>query len=263
MKTWASLTAVVIVVVSNAVVLLHMARERSGEPLQTIELTECEVPLASLPRDRSETALRLQWRHRGNGSWGDPPAYRLDRDKLQQLGFECPVTVSGPIDRSNPLPKELLVVFRYLDTAAPQGPGPAGGSPAAVNSRAPLDGPGASRASALAVADSSRLEVADVGLDFATLRQRYPDSRGYPIFRGVVRARIEKRQNPGTRQWDVEEWGGRVVLILPELISVSLPHSRIFADLPARKGLEPRYKVTLQFGRNLEPRVTSATLLPK
>jgi Domain of unknown function (DUF4824) len=263
MKTWGSLTALAIVVASNAVVFLHIARDRSGEPLQTIELTECEVPLASLPRDRSETALRLQWKHRGFGPSGDPLAYRLDRDKLQQLGFECPLPESSSNDRSQPLPRQLFVVFRYLEAMSQQEAGPAGDRSTAAPSQAALDSLGAARASALAVADLSHLEVADVGLDFAALRHRYPDSRGYPIFRGVVRARIEKRQNPETRQWDVEDWGGRVVLILPELINVPLPHSPVFADLPARKGTEPRYKVTLQFGRNLEPRISSAILLHK
>ncbi len=79
-----------------------------------------------------------------------------------------------------------------------------------------------------APAGASRLRAADVGLDPAALRSRYPDRSRYAVTRAVVRV------GPNGEAW---------VNVLPESIYVPTPRVGVFRRYPAH------YSVTLCYSR--------------
>jgi hypothetical protein len=86
-KTKGLLLAGTVVVVTNAIVLLGIARNQDGQPLETIQRTERELPLEPHGKEDSGLSLRLQWQPFGSPN-NDQYAW-LDRMKLEELGFDC------------------------------------------------------------------------------------------------------------------------------------------------------------------------------
>jgi hypothetical protein len=79
-----------------------------------------------------------------------------------------------------------------------------------------------------APAGTSRLRVADVGLDPAALRRRYPDRNRYAVARAAV------RMGPNREAW---------VIVLPESIYVPAQRVAVFRHAPAH------FSVTLCYSR--------------
>ena len=77
------LAAAGVIVVANAVVLLQVAHNRNGGPIETIRLTERELPLNYRENENSEVSVRLNWR--GNSRVTDDYSW-LGRTKLEELG---------------------------------------------------------------------------------------------------------------------------------------------------------------------------------
>ena len=263
MKVRWMMCAVAVVVFSNIAVFIHVARSRGPEPFQTLELTERELPLVTQPGDKSETALRVDWRHRGSGPLQEAGGYRPGTDELRAVGFPCPLPAEEYQNRPSPLPRRAFVVFR-LHAAGLEGRQPEG-DPDAATEAATAD---EARQRAF-VPDSrrrslSRLAVVDIGQDLDGLRRAYPNPMEYPIFRGTVRARVEKRKDPSQGQREVVEWAGSVESLIPERLNVPRPHSEVLTNLAERRDtLVPRYLVTLKFDRNLEPWVDAVALVKR
>jgi len=95
----------------------------------------------------------------------------------------------------------------------------------------------------------TRLFAVDVGRDPAALRQRYPDRARHVIMRSMVRA-VDALGAPRVVR-------GAIVLLLPPQIYVPLPFADTLSGLGTKAAAAPRYVVTLRFGRNYEPWVTS------
>lgn len=93
MKRRELLLAVAVVLAANAWALIEVGLNRSGQPDAVVELTEREAHLVRLGEENTGLALRLVW---------TGPADRLDRAKLEELGFK-------PVERQ--LPKEAFVVL--------------------------------------------------------------------------------------------------------------------------------------------------------
>ena len=77
-----------LILLSNAVALVGVWYNRSGEPLAQLQLSERELNVAADAlldgQENSVLRLRLSWRHAGEGSslsW-------LDTAKLHELGFD-------------------------------------------------------------------------------------------------------------------------------------------------------------------------------
>jgi hypothetical protein len=147
----------------------------------------------------------------------------FDRAKLESVGFDC----------SRPLTAEYADYYRTRPPRA---------------TYAALEyGEGSSL--------ESRLSLVDVGNDAAALRQRHPDRRRVAVVEATAAMRYVS--NPGQLPFLM----GRVTSVLPTEINVprewrawlerwqSGPRAATF-PLPAR---EPRYQVTVKWGKNLEP----------
>ena len=107
-------------------------------------------------------------------------------------------------------------------------------------------------------ATKSRLFVIDASQDMAELRSRYPDRSRVLIVRAIIRARMEDVKDLKTGEVIGHNIIGTVAMVLPSDIHVPLPYSRLLAPLePAAAWQEPRYTVTLQYGRRLEPWVSA------
>jgi hypothetical protein len=236
--------AAFVVLLSNAVALGLAWMNRAGEPDAALVLTERELRI--LPRETENTAMALTL------AWidpaGAPGAVRwLDAAKLASLGFDCsapPTPENAPFYRGQ-APRSAYAAFdfesegwnRYLASVPP----------------------GPDRESAEA---GSHLVLIDVGLDAAALRARHPDRHRVVITPATVS--LDFRQARGQRP----VLAGHVNIAYPMEVSVpghlrttleGVPDSPREPYDPAQawRGsplpAAPRYRVSLRWGRWLEP----------
>lgn len=238
MKRPALWLAILLVLVTDAIVLLGVWRNRSGAPGTMIELTERELPLDSPGEENTGVSLRLSW----NGSWSFGMAGNewFDRAKLAEVGFDtslAPTDSSAEIRYRHVLPREALVALEYDGEAWQRW---------LAREKAAANLPSYTPPS------TSHLVAVDVGLDAARLRERYRDRKKYLIVRAVVRlVRMQK--------WDPQErkpagpflLQGTVSEILPGAIHVPLPLADVLGKRPKH------YTVGLAYGKRFEPWVVS------
>jgi len=236
--------AAVVVIVSNAYTLGSAGFNRRGEPEAVLTLTERELRLA--PRETDNTAMILQL------AWIDPsqddrtPGW-FDAAKLASIGFDCrlPVTAENVAHYRAMPPRATFAVLEYEGEAWQRY---VNGSPGQ-----------AEQASAIGWA---RLVLIDVGLDAAALRARHPDFRRVVIVPASAGLAVvqEAGQPPFLR--------GRVNNVNPEELNVPRELRPVLESMPGRTltvfdprlrrnsqalAGEPRYRVTVKWGRSLEP----------
>jgi hypothetical protein len=254
MKTKALFLGLVVILASNAVLLIRVARNRSGGPIQTIELTERELPLMPRGEEDSSVSLRVAWRPYffrwpDNNRIDENMEGKFDNEKLQTLGFDC-----GTADEKSPyfrvpLRRLLYVALEYRENLPEE---PAG--------QASPTQPGARQRSAAEMNPAqSRLIVVDAGRSFEQLRLKYPDPRTHLIVRGLIMASTVHDPRSASDPY----WLGRVTAVLPPEIHVPLPYSTEFNRMAAEDRRLSRYSVTLHYGRNMEPWIGSITLKPR
>jgi len=255
MKRTALLLAIALILASNGIALIGVARNRAGEPLATLELTERELPLMNTGLDNSGIDLRFEWSGIVRGSTAGP----LNREQLEQIGFDFRFP-AGTLARDIALmPRKAFVALEYQGPAWKQWL-------LLVEEERQRNQPGAPRLPGMPTLPSeplfeSRLLAVDAAKTFAELRARYPDQGQHLIVQAVVRARVEEVKDVNTGKVVSYNCSGFVAEILPGFVHVPLPHARILALLKPRKpGEEPRYLVTLQYGSRLEPWVSSVRL---
>ncbi|MFL6623092.1 MAG: DUF4824 family protein [Sulfurifustis sp.] len=274
---------VVLIVATNAVALAGVAYNRSGEPSSVLKLTERELALPyswGFAAENSGIALNLRWRvssGRGTGGrWyyrsGGSPGW-LDKEKLAALGFD----VSKPVETSDGerhyeqlLGKEALLVLE-LDGPAYQSAleqvrehlrsetGLAAANPGKKEFKARAEE--AAKALTAEERSQTRLFVVDAGLERDALRARYPDRVRYAIVRGQVTLSV---LGTGANR----RLGGYVSDLSIEAVHVPLAYRGIFEPLMRAPGrvdppAEPRYDVTLAFGKRLEPWLLDASVHAK
>jgi hypothetical protein len=249
--------AAIAVILSNAFTLWAARVNRGGEPEAVIELTEREL---RLPRtreaDNTAMALRLEWTDlepawRGPGT-EQAPAW-FDAAKLASIGFDTslPVTRENAERYRGMAPRAVYAVLendgeawrRYVD-----------GLPSQQEKDTALG--------------QTRLVLIDVGLDAAALRARYPDrgrvavvpataglsfvqpQSGEPFLKGRVNTVYPMELNvPKALRPALESLAPRPLRVPPrqgEAAPVLREGERAFAG-------EPRYRVTVKWGRSLEP----------
>lgn len=247
--------AIAIVLVTNGVTLIGVAGNRAGEPFETIELTERELPMQAGDQESSGIMLRLMVSTH-HGTVPHPP---LDRARLEALGFRFPIAPPASGTDLALLPRTAFVALEYdgpvwqqwLQRAEEDLPG----------EPEPSRAPGAAERLQRDRVTKSRLFVIDTSQDMAALRARHPDQSKVLIVKAIIRARIEDVKDLKSGEVIDHNVIGTVAMILPSDIHVPLPYSRLLAPLkPAADWQEPRYTVTLQYGRRLEPRVSAVTI---
>jgi hypothetical protein len=243
-----------LILAGNAVALIGVAYNRSGEPDAVVELSERELvapfdfPAA---RENSGLTLILQWRTAGTllpGGLAMPDVGEtgwLDRAKLTELGFD--ITEPDENDARGtrpPLPREAWIVFE-LDGPARQAALAAREAALAAARQLQADNPGKPEFEQRAEFAqhqleeerdrNSRLFAIDAGRDRAELRRRYADRARYLVLSGEIRL--------GYSQSSVTGFISR------------LDVSTLHVPLAERAAIEPggKYTVTVAFGKRAEP----------
>ncbi|MCX6631485.1 MAG: DUF4824 family protein [Candidatus Solibacter sp.] len=228
MKRKGVLLAVAVVLVSDAIALLEAARNRAGEPVESIQLTERELRLVRPTKESTALLLQLDWKPVWRWVRAEEGAEFFEKAKLEELGFDCRLPVTDPSAAAHyraTVPRQVFAVLEYRESTGEE--------------------------------SRSRLQVVDAGRDFARLRGKYGGQGRYLIVPGLVRLHFE---NGGRLQ------GGLVELCVGE-ISVPPQERGAFEDFaqtsaeyfatPVGKTKGPRYTAVLYYGKNLEPWVAS------
>jgi hypothetical protein len=245
---WHTLTAgLALIVATNVVALVGIMYNRGGEPTAVLEVTARELRAPGswgFESENSGLSLGLDWRvasgaedDYGIAGYGSRAAW-LDRRRLAELGFDVSVPADHPRAERHyerQLPREVLIVME-LD-----GPAYQFALRRAVERAAR---PGATEYDAKRLASeretSSRLFLVDAGLDYESLRARYPDKSRYAIVRGKVRVDRWLVKNKGSLNGFVSQ--------------LSVPALNVPVELRGVLGRDASgYTTTVAFGQRLEP----------
>ena len=232
MRRYGPWLAAALVVVSNLAAWRVAALNRSGALEAVLVLTERELQLPATQAENTALSLRLvfdRWRERGDTVVREPGWF--DRAKLQSIGFDCrrPVTAENADSYRTRPPRTTFAALEYRESAT-------------------LD---------------SRLSVVDVDNDAAALRRRHPDRRRVAIVEATAAMRYVS--NPGQPPFLM----GRVTSVLPAEINVPREWRGALEGLQsdAQAGTwpppqrEPRFRVSVSWGKRLEPWITNVELL--
>lgn len=241
MKRSGLILAIAILLCTNAIALILAAQNRAGGPVQTIELTERELALQKLEQDNSGVGLRLNWHRQAE------PAY-FGRAKLEAIGFDFRIPRGRTGKDMLFLPRLAYAALEYEGKAWEQW----SQLPEAEKQQDRPDSP--RRFS------TTHLFPVDISNNMAELRSRYPDQSKYLIVSATVEAKIQDIKDPKTGTILADQCVGYVLGILPSDINVPLPFSKLLAPLKPEPAQEPRYTVTLAYGRKLEPWITSVRM---
>ena len=226
MKQRGLLLPIAVVMTANLVALVGVARNRAGRPEAQVELGERELRLAPLGEENTGLVLRLvasrpTFRQSPYGVIENDSSGWLDRSKLAELGFDT---------RMDPRDAAAQAHYRRV---------PPKEAFVALEHQANHPQP--------------RLLAVDVARDPETLRRRYPDSQRFIVTRCLVRL-----------WWRKEEIVGGIPVILVSEIYAPLPYGRVLSGLgstPNTDDFEPRYTVTLCYGKNYEPWICACRLM--
>jgi hypothetical protein len=248
------LGAIALILATNVLALIGVGRNRAGGPAATIELTERELPIMNTGMDNSAIDLGFSWTRQSR--WRSTGI--LNCSQLEQAGFDLRSTAGEPASDVALLPREAFVALEYQGSAWKQWlQGVEEERRQSQSSAQPPIGANIPVEPLL----QSRLFVVDAAKSPAELRARYPDPGKHLIVRAVIMARLEDVKEPGTGKVISHNCIGNVSEILPAMIHVPLPYARLLALLkPRLPGEEPRFAVSLHYGRNLEPWVASVKL---
>ncbi len=276
MKHASLLAAAAVVLLANAIALIHAQRNRSGQADAEITLTDRELNYHR-DSDDSGVALTLRWLDARTIYYAGTPAERgaiyfpgppenaeasawLDRSKLEDLGFDCSVAPEDPKAESfyaKQIPRTGFAALEY-DGPAWRSWFESGRQAAQVEVR----GPGQKSALDYARRLASRLAAIDAAPNAAALRDRHPDRSRVLIVPVVIRIfSFPALPAAGGRQARPARLTGYIKEI-PPLIHVSRPFSERFRALRQTSRdetrEEPLYRVRLRYGTLLEPWVIGA-----
>ena len=249
----------------NAVALLGVAYNRSGEPESALLLSERELDEPSMrhgDKENSGLTLHLQWRMlppasdetkpRGwaYASYGGGAADWLNEAKMVALGFDSPaINIRGDqrarVQRQ--LPRDVLLVLELNGTAYQE-----------ALARAVKYSVKESEGAKLLKEEQterSRLFVVDAGQDARALRAQYPNRSHFAIVRGQVRP-----------VWQREKYVGDLMGYVSDLSASNLNVPLEWKSQLDRAAAAPgangkallRYEVEVKFGQRFEPWIAGA-----
>lgn len=269
MKRYGIMTALLLLLVVNGIVLGGVYYNRSGVPEATLTMTERELPLAYNYRhkENSGVTLRLNW-HRQGWKWE-----WFDEAKVLELGFDRQSVFSDekPYRYYDILPIKAFIVLEYDGDAwneyQKQQQKEIDKLPAQVAAGTMEQDAADRRKKELlkALELAPRLFAIDVGMAPQRLRNHYPDRQKYLILPAKVRASVHWEAKDGSKE-RVRVLQGHIDQVLTENIYVPREYHAILGALPNEERLHARnhyysadskqrahYRVQLNVGQRYEP----------
>jgi len=285
MKKHGLISTIVLIVLTNVVVLAGVAYNRSGEPDATVQLTERELHWQKRwdITDKEDTGLYL------NLKWSMPrfKAYRwdythkknwMDQQKLAELGFNTDFPLEDKKANryySRQLPRQAYVVLEFNGDAYQNWLKEARKRIEEIKKelmeekkeKKKKDLENDLRRIQQELITQSHLFAIDAGRDTQALRKKYSDLSKYIITPAVFDISMHyapkiKDEPKSPKKPYLSGWVRKVSI--PEIHVTSSYRSFFISDikthtktyLPRDKSLsdlEPRYQVTLNYGRRYEP----------
>ena len=292
MKKYGLISAIALIVLTNVVVLAGVAYNRSGEPDATVTLTERELHWKNSrswsDREDSGLSLLLRWNMPGhfNYAWKPEESSWLNEEKLMELGFDT----SYPLDEktagrfyNRQLPIQAYVVLEYNGNAyqnwRKQVRKEISNKQQDLlkekdrNKKKGLEN--SVRSMEQELVTQSRLFTIDAGRDGPILRKQYPDRSKYIITPAefIIQRHYVSKNKDDPKSHGKWYLGGWVRNILIKEIHITSDYRSFFISgiktrtnsyLPRDKSLsnlEPRYQVTLNYGKRYEPWVVDVKKL--
>jgi Domain of unknown function (DUF4824) len=283
MKNWAPknwtgrhtlVVGLALILLTNAVALLGVYWNRSGEPESLLTLTQRELQQPygwGMDRENSGVSLEIHWRvlsgekSRPYFYSGGNPAW-LDQAKMFGLGFEVNPSKDTQYDyrwSSRQLSREVLLVLELDGPAYQESLQRAQQYAAEQDAKlAALPDDRAMQANAKNAheqamreeQDNSRLFAIDAGLDLNQLRARYPDRNRYVIVSAQVRPSVGEQ--------------GRITGYVNKINidEINVPHefhsafdTRIRPAIIGRTSGRQQFEASVAFGQRLEPWIAGIT----
>ena len=273
---WKTLAAgALLILLANAVALVGVYLNRSGEPDSRLTLSQRELTMPwgwGMAKENSGMALRLNWRVSdasagdtyggGYGFSGGTPEW-LDEARIAALGFDTAALAEDAAGRrrfERQLPREVLLVLELAGPAWQQALDRARQNAARheaarlANAESKEFAEKAKRALEQVGREenlNSRLFAIDAGLDRAALRAKYPDRGRYLILKATLRPRLVV-QDKKTRVTGYVSALAVTQINVPHalrpLLETALGTRRRTAGDPGA-----RFEATLAVGQRLEP----------
>ena len=268
---------VLLILLANAVALIGVYFNRSGEAESRLALSQRELTMPwgwGMAKENSGLAVSLNWRvidpsvgeFGGYGFSGGTPDW-LDEARMAALGFDTSLPAEGAFGRrrfERQLPREVLLVLELAGPAWQQALERARQN-AARHEAASLANVGSKEFAEKAKRaqeqlkreeiSNSRLFAIDAGLDGAVLRARYPDRGHYLILKGTVRPRLATHEKKTRVTGYVSALAVTQINVphaLRPVLEPALRKHKRTADDPA-----PHFDAVIVVGQRLEPWIES------
>jgi hypothetical protein len=268
---------VLLILLANAVALIGVYFNRSGEAESRLTLSQRELTMPwglGIAKENSGLAVSLNWRvidpsvgeFGGYGFSGGTPDW-LDETRMAALGFDTSLPAEGTFGRrrfERQLPREVILVLELAGPAWQQALERARQN-AVRHEAASLANAGSKEFAEKAKRaqeqlkreeiSNSRLFAIDAGVDRAALRARYPDRGHYLILKGTVRPRLAT-QDKKTRVTGYVSALAVTQINVPHalrpVLEPALRKHKRTADDPA-----PHFDAVIVVGQRLEPWIES------
>ena len=268
---------VLLILLANAVALIGVYFNRSGEAESRLALSQRELTMPwgwGIAKENSGLAVSLNWRvidpsvgeFGGYGFSGGTPDW-LDEARMAALGFDTSLPAEGTFGRrrfERQLPREVILVLELAGPAWQQAVERARQN-AARHEAASLANVGSKEFAEKAKRaqeqlkreeiSNSRLFAIDAGLDGAVLRARYPDRGHYLILKGTVRPRLATHEKKTRVTGYVSALAVTQINVphaLRPVLEPALRKHKRTADDPA-----PHFDAVIVVGQRLEPWIES------
>jgi hypothetical protein len=250
-------------------------------------MTERELPMGYVEEENSGVSLHLDW---DGPRWAYSDEDWIDQKKLETLGFDCSVPLTDPsaalfYGKALPIPRYAVLEYEgdaWARWLARQEQEIEGFRAKVAEGRETAKALEERRERfARGRVNRSRLFLIDLGTDAGELRRRYADRSRYLIAAALVGLDYRPIVKPENGKEEPPHLQGHVQELLIETIHVPLDR-RAPLDAMRREEVEeaakggestgtwyrppysgpPRYRVTLTYGRRLEPWIADLARLP-
>jgi hypothetical protein len=278
----ALLAALALVMLTNAVALLGVWYNRSGEPESQLTMSQRELwpPYDwKFDGENSATTLRLRWRVPLYDEEDSPSPYRtsyansggvatwFDRTKLETLGFDLKdeKKLESSSYSYSQLSKQAYLVLEFdgeyyqralrIARSALAAEESASSDNAQKSSQQESSLKSARERLADEENKNSRLFIVDAGSEIGALRARYPDRNHYAIVQGEVKPALV---GSGKKRWVM----GKITDVAIDTINVPYIYRQQFEPMfnehrRVRANNQSSFEVDLAFGKRLEPWITA------